>query len=259
MAEPRPWSPPARFVLSGVEFDVVWAYLGLGATPAALRLSSPGRTRAERQRITATGQAGLRRRGLADPAGAAPGLVHLLGLLARPVRQLEVRGWFGAPLRAVAGERDDDGVLAVHTGGTVTVTAAGAPAHAAVSVLPPLPAGPGPALGLPSAVLAAVLDDTAPARPPGDDAADRLAALLHGPAHRAQVCAVRYDRWGSPSRLPGHVAVVDTPHGRYRLTRETGPHGGPEWATLAPADQRSLPPLLAGLFGTQSRSECCIS
>ncbi|ANY07528.1 ESX secretion-associated protein EspG [Pseudonocardia sp. HH130630-07] len=273
MAEPYPWNTTARFEMSGAEFDVVWEHLGLGALPVALRLPSPGRTFAERRRVTAAGLDGLRGRGLAGPGGTEPALVRLLGLLARPARQLELRGWFGSPLRAIAAERDDDGVLVVHTGGRVTISAAGTPAYAATSALPSLPAGPGPAIGLPTPVLAAVLDGTgtgtaAPADglgpvPPVDAAtgldAERLAALLRGPADRAQVCAVRFDRWGSPARLPGHVAVVDTRYGRYRLSRGPGPHGGAEWSTLAPADERSLPPQLAALFDTQSRSECCIS
>lgn len=250
-----------RYVLTDAEFDVVWERLGLGATPVALRLPSPGRTRAERQRIAAQGIRGLRARGLAGPAGPDPALVRLLDLLARPEHQLEVRGWFGHPLRAVAAERDGDGVLAVHVDGTVAVSAAGSPAHAVVGALPVLHPGPGPAVRVPTRVLERVLaadpqlarrELIAPGpvdhRPIGNAAApeDRLPAMLHGPAHRAQVCAVRHDRWGSPQRLPGHVTVVDTAGGRYRLSREAT--AGVEWATLAPVDDRRLRPLLAGLF-----------
>lgn len=253
-----------RYVLTDSEFDVVWERLGLGATPAALRLPSPGRTRAERLRIAADGLHGLRARGLAGPSGPDPALVRLLGLLAGPRHQLEVRGWFGHPMRAVAADRDGDGVLAVHTDGTVTVSAAGSPAHAAVTALPPRRPGPGPAVRVPTAVLERVLGAVptgtrrgpGPAghRPPevlGDDPGrgeqeSLLRAMLAGPAHRAQVCAVHHDRWGSPHRPAGHVAVVDTPGGRYRLTRE--PTAGVEWATLAPVDDRRLRPLLAGLL-----------
>lgn len=248
---------PTRYVLTDAEFDVVWERLGLGATPAALRLPSPGRTRAERLRIAADGLRGLRARGLAGPVGPDPGLVRLLGLLARPEHQLELRGWFGHPLRAVAAERDGEGVLGVHADGTVTVSAAGSPAHAAVSALPRRRPGPGPAVGVPTAVLRRVLGPVPTGRPDADPAGPfpgavpgeqeaRLRGMLHGPAHRAQVCAVRHDRWGSPHRSPGHVAVVDTAAGRYRLTRDAA--GGTEWATLAPVDDRRLRPLLAGLL-----------
>lgn len=260
MAEPAPWTPSVPFVLTGAEFDVVWEHLGLGATPVALRLPSPGRTREERRRVVAAGVGGLRARGLAGPAGPDPALVRLLALLARPDRHLEVRGRFEhGPLRAVAAECDGDGVLAVHTGGAVTVTAAGSPAFAAVSALPRRAPGPGPAVTLPTTELARLLDAEAHTDPGADEDGHgdghgddgqraRLAPLLAGPAHRAQICAVRHDRWGSPSRLPGHVAVVDTPRGRYRLTRGTGAHGGPEWSTLAPAGDGELRDRFAELF-----------
>ncbi|HEX4252165.1 MAG TPA: ESX secretion-associated protein EspG, partial [Pseudonocardia sp.] len=55
---------PARRVLTAVEFDVLWEWLGLGATPVVLRLDSPGRTHTERRGIVATGWQGLRLRGL---------------------------------------------------------------------------------------------------------------------------------------------------------------------------------------------------
>lgn len=250
MAEPAPWTPSVPFVLTGAEFDVVWEHLGLGPTPVALRLPSPGRTREERRRVVAAGVGGLRARGLAGSAGPDPALVRLLALLARPDRHLEVRGRFDdGPLRAVAAERDGDGVLAVHTGGAVTVTAAGSPAHAAVSALPRRAPGPGPAVALPTAELARLLDADVHTDPGTDgEQRARLAPLLAGPAHRAQICAVRHDRWGSPSRLPGHVAVVDTPRGRYRLTRGTGAHGGSEWSTLAPAGDGELRDRFAELF-----------
>lgn len=257
---------PLRYVLTDAEFDVVWERLGLGATPAALRIPSPGRTRAERLRIAADGLRGLRARGLAGPSGPDPGLVRLLGLLARPRLQLEVRGWFGHPLRAVAAERDGEGAVAVHADRTIAVSAAGSPAHAAVSALPRRRPGPGPAVVVPAALLERVLDagrtggalrPGVPAGPEpgaatgtGDPLGEpeaRLRRMLHGPPHRAQVCAVRYDRWGSPHRPSGQVAVVDGAAGRYRLTRDD-PTGGPGWVTLAPVDDRRLRPLLAGLL-----------
>ncbi|BBG04485.1 MULTISPECIES: ESX secretion-associated protein EspG [Pseudonocardia] len=256
-----------RFVLSAAEFDVVWERLGLGATPSALSVPSPGRSADERTRGVAGVVAALRGRGLAGPDGPAPGLVHLLTLLARPERRLEVRARFGSVLRAVAADNADGGVLAVHTDGTVTVTAAGSPAHAAVSVLPHAPPGPGPAIGMPTADMALLLDDGSSSnsggRPGRDTAATepaaRLESVLRGPARHAQVCAVRTDRWGNPARLPGYVTVVDTLRGRYRLTRDTEPGPGPEWVTLAPVSPRELRTLLDRLFGDQSRSECCIS
>ncbi|MEV1291311.1 ESX secretion-associated protein EspG [Pseudonocardia sp. NPDC049635] len=256
-------SRPHRFVLTAAEFDVVWEQLGLGTTPVALWVASPGRSTDERIRGVTAVLSALRGRGLAGARGLAPGLVHLLTLLARPERQLEVRARFGSPLRAVTAENDDGGVVAVHSGGSVTIAAAGPPAHAAVSVLPPAPPGPGPATGIPTAELARLLGADGGTRPGRDvtptGPVTRLESVLRGPARYAQVCAVRFDRWGNPDRPPGHVTVVDTARGRYRLTRDTEPAAGPEWVTLAPVSARALRALLDGLFGSQSRSECCIS
>ena len=71
--------------------------------------------------------------------------------------------------------------------------------------------------------------------------------MLRGPAHRAQVAAVVHDRWGSPHRPVRHVTVLDTPSGRYRLTRSTAGDGA-EWSTLAPVDSRLLHALLTELL-----------
>lgn len=250
----------SRLLLSEAEFDVLWDELRLGPTPVVLRLPSPGRTRAERARIVAAGRDGLRRRGLADLAGPAPEPARLLGLLAAPRRQLEVRAWFGRPVRAIAAERDGDGALAVRRDGHVELHAAGTPAHAVRTTLPDRAAGRGRAVSLPTAALAGVLAATdgqpvpdgviTPAATPDgvspDDAA-LLARLLGGRGGRAQVAAVVHDRWGSPHRPSGHLTVLDTPDGRYRLTR-TPAGDGTEWSTLAPVDDRGLHVLLSALL-----------
>lgn len=260
MAEPVAAADPfvpagARHVLTDVEFDVLWDELRLGPTPVVLRLPSPGRTRAERARIAADGLAGLRERGLADSSGPDPELVRLLGLLAAPRRQLELRAWLGHPVRASAVERDGDGALAVHRDRTVVLSACGSPAHAVTDALPARSPGRGRAVTLPTAVLAEVLtgDDrtgiadtlTGLGLDPGD--AGTVAAVLRGPAHRGQVAAVVYDRWGSPHRPVRHVTLLDAPDGRYRLTRSTADDGA-EWSTLAPVDKRRLHTLLCTLL-----------
>src|SRR3981189_2829157 len=82
---------PARRVLTAVEFDVLWEWLGLGATPVVLRLDSPGRTHSERRGNVASGWQGLRQRGLADLSGPDPEVVRLMHLLAVPTHQVELR------------------------------------------------------------------------------------------------------------------------------------------------------------------------
>lgn len=251
----------SRLLLSEAEFDVLWGELRLGPTPVVLRLPSPGRTGAERARIVAAGRDGLRRRGLADVAGPAPEPARLLGLLAAPRRQLELRAWFGRPVRALAAERDGDGALVVRRDGRIELHAAGTPAHAVRTTLPDRPAGRGRAVSLPTDALTAVLATTdgrpvpsgvitgtsAPDGPSAEDTA-LVARLLGGEGGRAQVAAVVHDRWGSPHRPVPHVTVLDTPDGRYRLTRaETT--DGTEWSTLAPVDDRGLHTVLSDLLG----------
>ncbi|MDN5918919.1 MAG: ESX secretion-associated protein EspG [Pseudonocardia sp.] len=258
LSAPDPFVPAgARHVLTEVEFDVLWDELRLGPTPVVLRLPSPGRTRAERRRITADGLAGLRERDLAGPDGPDPELVRLLGLLAAPRRQLELRAWLGHPVRASAAERDGDGALAVHRDATVVLSACGSPALAVTGALPPRPAGRGRSVTLPTAVLAEALTgdggaDVAGALTGlGTDRRDAaaVAGVLRGPAHRGQVAAVMHDRWGSPHRPVRHVTLLDAPDGRYRLTRSTA-DDGLEWSTLAPVDTRRLHALLTELLDT---------
>ncbi len=251
-----------RHLLSEAEFDVLWDELRLGPTPVVLRLPSPGRTRAERARITAAGRNGLRRRGLADLAGPAPEPARLLGLLAAPRRQLELRAWFGRPVRALAAERGGDGALAVRRDGFVELRVTGTPAHALCATLPDRPAGRGRAVSLPTDALAGILAVTegtpapdgvitgGPGAASTEDAAV-VADLLRAPGGRvdgrAQVAAVVYDRWGSPHRPVSHVTVLDTPRGRYRLTRAVA-GDGTDWSTLAPVDDRGLHALLLDLL-----------
>jgi hypothetical protein len=265
--EPRPLrvAEPAdeRHVLTAAEFDVVWERLGLGPTPVVLRLESPGRTRAERQQIEAAGWQALRRRGLAGPTGAHPELARLLRLLARPAVALELRGWWGRSVRAVAAGAPDAGVLAVRQDGSLTVRSCGSLPSALLHVLPPAGPGPGRAATLPTSVLSAALG-AAPGGPApgpargtsplatvgglraelvarGVAAADAglLARMLGGTERRAQLVALTGDRWGGTTRAGGVLGVLDGPGGRYLLTRSTG-EDGVEWTTVAPTDERRL-------------------
>ncbi len=89
-------------MLTAAEFDVLWEWLRLGATPVAFRLDSPGHTDAARAAIAGRGWRALRERGLADTTGPDPQLARLLHLLARPSAQLELRMCCGHRVRAGA-------------------------------------------------------------------------------------------------------------------------------------------------------------
>lgn len=250
-------------ILSAVEFDVLWEQLGFGPTPVALALDSPGHTHRERAAIVADAVRGLRARGLADADGPEPELARLLTLLARPTAQLEVRAWLGRPLRAVAAERDDAGVRAVRGDTTVTLRACGSLAVGVAELVPPAPPGPGRSATVPADALATAaggprLREALLARgvPPAD--AGLLARMLDGVGNRCQVVALAADRWGVPRRLPAVVTLLDTPRGRYLLTRSAAADGT-AWATVTPADARTVRARLAELLGAAADAAAAVA
>ena len=235
---------PVRLVLTAVEFDVLWDDLGLGPTPAVLRLASPGRTRAERREVQTAGLRALGERGLAGPTGAGPELARLVRLLARPVEQLELRGWWGRSVRAVAARGQDAGVLAVRQDGTVTLTACESLPSGLIGTLPPVPPGTSRSGTVPTGVLAGALATadvvtalTAENVPLPE--ARMLDRVLGATDRSAQVVALGFDRWGGARRVGGVLGILDSRHGRHLMTRSVGPDGV-EWTTVAPADTRGL-------------------
>ncbi len=253
VAEPAPVIDTHRHVLTTIEFEVLWAWLGLGPTPVVLQLESPGRTRYERRTVQAAAWRGMRERGLATPDGPQPELVRLLHVLARPSEQLELRAWWGHEVRVLGAGRAGVSALGHRSGAAVTVTACGSLPSALVDVFPAAERGPGRACTVPTDALAAtpvadirpaLLDRGVPAVEVG-----LLARMLAGTGHRAQVVALGSDRWGVPRRAGGVLGVLDGPRGRYLLTRSTG-EDGIEWATVAPADTRQLRHRTAELLTT---------
>lgn len=245
---------PDRWVLTAVEFDVLWEWLRLGATPVVLRMDSAGHTSAARTGLVGRGWQALRERGLADASGPDPELVRLLNLLARPAAQLELRMWRGHSMRAVTAGRRNSRALAVRQDETVTVSACTGLASALIDVLPPVPAGPGPAVTVPSAVAEAAAQRHAEPTSQLDNLTTldagvlgRMLRGLNGGAHRAQIAALAADRSGMLRRLPKIVGVLDTAAGRYQLTKATAADGA-EWITLAPADGLQLRQRTAALL-----------
>jgi hypothetical protein len=250
-------------VLSAVEFDVVWDGLGLGPTPVALALASPGRTHTERRRIEADGWAALRERGLAEPGGPEPGLTRLLRLLATSPVRLELRAWWPTMTRAVAACNEETVVLARRAGDAVVLEPCMSLA-AVVGVLPPGTAGPGRAANVPTVELVAALR-----RPSGAGLrADLLqrgvtpaeaglaSRMLDGVERRAQIDAVVANRWAAPQRRGGGLGVLEGPRGRYLTTRSHG-DDGTDWTTVAPTDDRRLRQRVTELVddATASRSQ----
>lgn len=237
---------PKRLAVSTVEFDVLWEWLGLGATPVVLRLSSPGRTHTERREIVNTAWQGLRRRGRADVGGPDAEIIRLMHLFAAPSEQVELRLWTDPETRALAVERDGRTALAVRRGGTVTLTTAPTPNRGVLDVLPAAPAGTERSVTLPDADLEAARQGVAQGCPlheglvaRGVEAGDAevVGAVLGTVVARAQIGALAADSWGVLHRLRRFVTVLDTRHGRYLLRRD--PAGdGTDWVTLSPTDPR---------------------
>lgn len=235
---------PGRRVLTAVEFDVLWEWLGLGATPVVLRLSSPGRTHEERRRIVAGGWDGLRQRGLADVDGADPEIVRMMHLLAAPTWQVELRMRLGRELRVLTAGRPGAATLAVRQDETVTLDSAADPVSAALGALPAEPAGPGGSVTLPSADLEAAtaraarnrsLAESLTARGTPECDATLIDGVLRAGTRRGQLSVLAADQWGVLHRHRKVLGLVDTPRGRYLMHREPAADGV-EWTTLAPID-----------------------
>jgi hypothetical protein len=248
---------PDRWVLTAVEFDVLWEWLRLGATPVVLRMDSPGHCGAARARIVGSGWQALRERSLADASGPHPELVRLLNLLARPAAQLELRMWRGHSMRAVTAGRGNSSALAVRQDETVTLSACTGLASALIDVLPPAPAGPGRAVTVPTAVIDSAAGTPHPAAP-GDRMLERVLRRSDGRTHRAQIAALATDRCGMLRRLPKIVGILDTAAGRYQLTKTTTADGE-EWTTLAPADGDQLRERAADLLAEAREAAARIS
>lgn len=236
----------AAYRLTAVEFDVVWEALGLGPPPVVLRLASPGRTRAERRALCAASWRALSERGLAGPSGPDDGLSRLLLLLRRPGPRLELRGWWGRSVRAVATEGSETGVLVTRHADAVAVAPCDSLPAGLVGVAPRSEAGPGLCTTVPTAVLAAALtaqpaERRAELRRQDVPAAEAslLARLLGGVRGRAQIVAAATDESGVARRAGGVLGILDGARGRYLLTRAAA-EDGVEWTTVAPTDDRRL-------------------
>ncbi|MFD1148140.1 ESX secretion-associated protein EspG [Saccharothrix hoggarensis] len=236
--------------ISALEFDVLWEHLRLETMPLVLKVPSPGRTHAERAELERQAWADLDRRGLGRPVSLDPMLEDLLHLLNRPQREVDGRLWLGRSVRVLAAAKGQSGVLAVLDDGQLTLRAAsseGLPREA-LSVLPPLPAGPGHSVTLPSADLDAA---AARAETPDDlenalrgqgvrpEDARTLADMFRDAGNRGQFGAAHRDKWGKRVRAEHVVSFFDNPHGRYIQLRRAAP-GLPPWSTVSPVDSRRL-------------------
>jgi hypothetical protein len=241
-------APP--ITLSALEFDVLWEHLRLGDMPLAIKVPSPGKTHDERAQLEARAWFDLEARGLGRPVEVNPDIEVMLGVLAKPDREVDVRAFVGRNIRALAAAAGETAVLAELSHDTVTLrpaSASGLPS-AALSVLPAAPAGSGRSVTLPTADFeqAAKAGATQEAfgaallevglRP---DDAEALAEMIKDVAHTGNFGAAVRDRLGRRRRAVRVVSFFDTEDGRYVQTRRPA-DDGTLWTTISPADLRKL-------------------
>ena len=249
--EPEPGAPIA---VSRLEFDVLWESLALGEMPLVLKVESPGRTHTERRQLVEDAWRAMENRGFARSAAEYERLAELVRLLARPEREIDGRLWFGSKVGSVrvlvAAQRRRRGHGHPHRGrhGPAEAAPSGL-AREALSVLPPLAAGPGESVTVPSRQLEAA---AAECRHP-NGIRDRAARERHArpgrrPARRdddapAKTRPVRRGHprpLGPPHPRPRVVSMFDTRAGRYLQTRSIAEPDTEPWTTVSPADQRLL-------------------
>jgi hypothetical protein len=154
--------------MTPVEFDVCWEALGLGESPIAFELPSPGRTGAERAAVRSEAFGALRRRGLADagrspyPSSStpAPAVAGVLRLLATADHTVDVRHLdAGRTVVGLGAVRGPDGVVVLHRGPRLELARMDGArvVPALVGIVAPEPAGVGRPVTLPVAVLDAAL------------------------------------------------------------------------------------------------------
>lgn len=237
--------------ISTLEFDVLWEhYHGVAQMPLVLRVPSPGRTDDERKRIVRGVWDGLASRGLGSPVDANPLLTHLLSLLRKPDREIDGRLWLGGEVRLLAAATGDDAVLAVLANGKLTLRPADATGlpRFALSPLPPVPAGPGQSITLPTADFEAAAKEArkqeelaVALRSRGVRAGDAqaLADMIGDIVNRGQYGNAYRDRWGRRVRAPRVISFFDTEAGRYLQIRRESEESEP-WTTISPANPRRM-------------------
>ncbi|WP_086819616.1 ESX secretion-associated protein EspG [Allokutzneria sp. NRRL B-24872] len=219
------------FTLSPSAYQVLWEQLALPPMPIELMVTPRGFEEDERRAEIAKALEELRDK------GSGEGLADALRLLANPESTVDGRVWVDRSVRALAARARGRAVLGVLTEDFFSVRwiRPGDLARAAVSVLPPLAAGSGKVVNVPSDVLGAaargagasewaLVDALCAAGVPSGDAR-RLGNMIRGRRNGAQfgvtVASNRGDRV---------VACFDTPAGRYLIEELRG------WTTVVPAD-----------------------
>jgi hypothetical protein len=137
-------------------------------------------------------------------------------------------------------------------GATATLRLQGADATGlprfALSVLPPMPAGPGQSITLPTADFTAAAAEATKQeelavslrnRGVRDTDAKALAEMIGDIVNRGQYGSAVRDKWGRRVRATRVISFFDTADGRYLQIRRAE-EGTAPWTTISPADHRRM-------------------
>jgi ESX secretion-associated protein EspG len=242
-------APP--ITLSALEFDVLWEHFRLGAMPLVVKVPSPGKTNEERAQLEAQAWADLEARGLGRPVEVNPDIEDLLATLARPEREVDVRAYVGRNIRVLAAATGNTAAVAELSDEVVTLRRAsesGLPS-AALTVLPPIAAGPGRSVTLRTAEFEQAAANAGRNRDGfgtallatglRSDDAEALVEMIKDVAHTGNFGAAARDRLGRRRRANRVVSFFDTEDGRYVQIRRPSVDGS-LWTTISPADMRKL-------------------
>jgi EspG family len=251
------------FTLSVLLFEVLWEELRLPPMPAPIAVVQHGATLEERARIRVAALAEADRLGLGTPPRLDGWLAASFDLLARHTRAVSLRELAGLRRRAYAVSDGPRGALAVVQGDRVSVSAIRGEyvVDELLALLPPLPAGPGGAVAVPSGVFELAMQSYTDGSSAARDAL--RAAGLNG-KDAARLLTVGRQALSSGSiglyqgafgdvRLLGSMAYADTADGRYAIVRRAD-HAGRPYTSVIPTDLQGLRRRVHGLFADHTRA-----
>jgi EspG family len=238
-------------VVSALELDVLWEHLRLGQLPLVVKVPSPGKTFEERARLEQRAWFDLEGRGLGRPVDLHPDIRDILGILAKPDREVDARAHAGRNLRVLAAATGEFAGVAQLSGEQVTLrraSATGLPA-AVLAALPALPAGPGQSVTMRTEEFEAAANGAAGTKDGfrkalleldmRSDDVDALAEMIKDVSGMGNFGAAARDKLGRRRRADRVVSFFDTEDGRYMQIRRPSADGA-MWTTISPADPRKL-------------------
>jgi hypothetical protein len=232
--------------------------------PARIAVEQTGVTLAARSRVRAAALAEAERLGVGVPPGLDHRLAGLLDLLAHHTRAVSLRELAGRRRRAYAAASGRYGAMAVIHGDQVSIDTVSGDhlASELLTLLAPLPAGPGRAVSLPSNAFESAMTayahttDSSEARRVlraagiGGKDIERLLTIGREADSSGSIGAHRGER--DDVKLIGSIAYADTSRGRYAIGRRND-RAGRSHTTIAPTDLNDLRRRLHDLLGTDAR------